>query len=75
VCKIFCFDPCEGVEKPVSITEENSKSFTAAIVVAVMSSLLAISVFTVIGLTVGILHIKGKLSRMKGNGFNRCIFR
>jgi len=54
-----------------STTEENSnKSFIALII---LSSLLTVSVFTIIGLTVGILRIKGKSSCVKGNGFNRCI--
>ena len=71
------FVACEGADKPASITgtEKNSKSFTTTTVFTVMSCLLAISVFAVIGLTVGIFHIKRKLSRTKGNGFNRCIVR
>jgi len=58
---------CVDTEKSKSTTEENSKCFIALIV---MFSLLSISVFTNIGLTVGVLRIKGKSSCMKGNSFN-----
>jgi len=54
-----------------STTEGNSNKYFVALII--LSSLLTVSVFTIIGLAVGILRIKGKSSCMKGNGFNRCI--
>lgn len=54
--------------KYASMTEENSEYFTAFIV---MSSLLTISLFTLIGLTVGILCIKGKSPCMKDRTYEQ----
>jgi len=51
-------------EKLSSSTTEENKYF---IVLIILSALLTIFVFTTIGLTLGILHIKGKLCCMKGN--------
>jgi len=45
------------------MTEECSKYYPALII---LSSLLTVSLFTNIGLTVGVLRIKGKSSCMKG---------
>jgi len=56
-----------------SIMEETSNCSKCFLALIILSSLLTVSLFTIIGLTVGILRIKGKSSCMKGNGFNSCI--
>ena len=54
---------CINTEESASMTEECSKYYLALII---LSSLLTVSLFTNVGLTVGVLRIKGKLSCMKG---------
>ena len=62
----------ELADEPVSTTEENSMCF---MVLIVLSSLLAISLLVIVGLTVTLVLVKGKLAIGKGDNdsFNRPI--
>jgi len=59
---------CADVQKTASTTEQYDTQLM------ILYSLLAVSVVIIVGLTVAVLHVKGKLSCTTGDSIYHCMF-